>query len=148
MDLTVVDAGVVIAVLESRDAHHTTALQEVRRRLGAGDHLVLPMSAYAEVLVHPSAAGSSAVETVDQLLDRLPITLQPLERRIGALAAGLRAQHGRRLPLPDALVVATAVALEATALVTTDRGWPIPTDLGLRGELVILGAHRSGRRTP
>ncbi len=53
MALTVVDSGVVIALLDGRDVHHTASLQEVRRTLSAGEHLVLPMSAYAEVLVHP-----------------------------------------------------------------------------------------------
>ena len=46
-------------------------------------------------------------------------------------AAQLRARHPA-LKLPDALVVATAVTLDADHLVTTDRKWPSRSRLGLR----------------
>jgi PIN domain nuclease of toxin-antitoxin system len=36
----------------------------------------------------------------------------------------VRATHGTRLRLPDALVVATAMALNADLIITTDRNWP------------------------
>jgi hypothetical protein len=36
----------------------------------------------------------------------------------------LRARHGTRLRLPDALVLATALHLAADRAVTTDAGWP------------------------
>jgi predicted nucleic acid-binding protein len=47
------------------------------------------------------------------------------------MAAQLRAQHGPRLRLPDALVVATALELSADRLLTTDKRWP---DVGLKLE--------------
>ncbi len=43
---------------------------------------------------------------------------------------------GCRLPLPDALVVATAKIVEANLLATTNRGWPPRSDLDLRAEIL------------
>jgi hypothetical protein len=44
----------------------------------------------------------------------------------------LRATHGNRLRLPDALVLATAGVLEADRVATTDARWPeigVPVDV-------------------
>ena len=138
MGLTVLDAGVVIGVLDSGDRHHTTsvaALTETRQR---GDSVVLPASAYAEVLVGPARRGPRAEEVVRRLLARFPIRLEPLGEEIAEAAARLRARHGDDLLLPDALVVATAVVTKADRLVTTDRRWPSPAKLGLAKRLVVL----------
>ena len=124
MGLTVLDAGVVIAVLDAGDAHHAvaaTALTEARDR---GDELVIPVSAYAECLVSPSRTGQAAIATVDRFLDGLPARVEPVTRVIGAAAASLRGAHGQSLRLPDALVVATAIVLDADRIITTDARWP------------------------
>jgi predicted nucleic acid-binding protein len=54
----------------------------------------------------------------------LPARVEPATREIAVAAAELRARFGSRLRLPDALVVATAIALHAAHLLTTDAGWP------------------------
>jgi predicted nucleic acid-binding protein len=54
----------------------------------------------------------------------LPATIHPVTPEIGRIASGLRAEHGRRLRLPDALVVATAIQLGAGRVLTTDSRWP------------------------
>ena len=54
-------------------------------------------------------------------------------------AAALRARH-RSLKLPDALVIATAIHLDADHLVTTDRRWPSRSRLGLRGRITEIRA--------
>jgi len=125
--LTVLDAGVVIGLLDRDDAHHDaarTALREARER---GDELVLPASAYAEVLVVPFRQGPQAAETVDAFLDALTARVEPVTKAIARGAAQLRAAH-RALRLPDALVIATALEVRADRLLTTDRRWP---DVGL-----------------
>lgn len=135
MGLTVVDAGVVIAVLDAGDMHHsaaTGALMEARDR---GDELVIPVSAYAECLVSPSRSGPAAVAIVDRFLDALPARIEPAAREIGAEAALLRATHGPALRLPDALVVATALVLGADRIMTTDAGWP-----ALRVAVQVIGS--------
>jgi len=122
--LTVLDAGVVIAVLDAGDAHHVAAVSALIGARDRGDELVVPVSAYAECLVAPSRRGTAAVATVDRFLDALPARVEPATREIGAAAASLRASHGPSLRLPDALVVATAAVLEADQIFTTDTRWP------------------------
>lgn len=138
MGLTVLDAGVVIGVLDADDLHHQTSLAELAKSRQRADSVVLPASAYAEVMVGPARRGSKAEDVVRRLLDRFPIRVEPLGREIAEAAAELRARHGDDLLLPDALVVATAVALRADRLVTTDRRWPSPAKLGLSKRLVVL----------
>jgi predicted nucleic acid-binding protein len=122
--LTVLDAGVVIAVLDAGDAHHAAATKALTDSRDRGDELVIPASAYAECLVSPSRNGATAIATVDRFLDALPARVESATRAIGAAAAVLRAEHGPALRLPDALVVATALALEADRVLTTDARWP------------------------
>lgn len=124
MGLTVLDAGVVIALLDAADAHHAAAVASVRIALDRGDVLVLPASAYAECLVSPHRRGLGAVAVVDRFLDALPARVEPADRSIAASAAALRATHGTALRLPDALVIATALVLGADRILTTDAGWP------------------------
>ena len=134
MDLTVLDAGVLIAVLDNRDGHHVAAIVAVRSALDRGDALVLPVSAYAETLVAPHRRGREAVATVDAFVDALPATVEPITRAVAATAAELRARHAGRLRLPDALVVSTALVLSAVRIVTTDADWPpLPVTVELVG---------------
>ena len=124
MGLTVLDAGVVIALLDASDVHHGAAVASVRDALKQGDVLMLPASAYAECLVAPSRRGPGAVAVVDELIDALPARVEPADRPIAARAASLRATHGTAMRLPDALVVATALVHGADRIITTDHAWP------------------------
>lgn len=124
MGVTVLDAGVVIAILDENDAHHAASVRAVDEASRRGDIVILPASAYSEVLVSPSRAGPDAIGVVDSVVDGLPMVVEPIDRAIAGAAAGLRATHGRRLKLGDALVIATAVVLEAERVITTDAGWP------------------------
>jgi PIN domain nuclease of toxin-antitoxin system len=117
--VVVLDASVVIAVLDADDAHHAAAaaaLADIRL-----DDLALPASAYAEILVDPWRRGSTAVALVRRFVAELGIRVEPLTAEIAERAARLRAQH-RVLRLPDALVLATAETLHASAL-TCNRAW-------------------------
>lgn len=120
----VLDSGVIIAVLDADDAHHDAAVEALRQASAAGTGLILPASAYAEVLVAPLRKGDELGLQVDAFIDALPLTVEPATREICRRAARLRAEHGNRLRLPDALVVATALELDAHALITTDARWP------------------------
>ena len=61
-----------------------------------------------------------------------------LDREVARRAATLRARHPS-LRLPDALVIATAVELDADHLLTTDQRWKTLRRLGLRGRLTVVG---------
>jgi len=124
MALTILDAGLIIAVLDSSDTHHSVAREALTQVRSRGDELAIPASAYAEVLVGPFRQGAGAVAKVDEFLAALPARVEPATREVAATAARLGAQHGPKLRLPDALVVATAVELGAAVLLTTDAGWP------------------------
>ena len=119
MALVALDASVVIALLDAGDAHHAAAVAAVGQ--ARRDTLVLPASAYAEVLVDPSRRGRDAVAVVRGFVKDLGIHVEPLTPDVAERAARLRAHHAF-LRLPDALVLATAEALDVAAL-TCDRAW-------------------------
>jgi predicted nucleic acid-binding protein len=138
MGLTVVDASVVIAVLDSKDAHHASATEALRAaRMQRESIVVLPASAYAEVLVHPARAGGQAIAIVREFCTE-QLAIEPLSSEIAEAAAQLRARY-EGLRLPDALVVATAETLRADRLLTADRRW---SAYSRRAE--ILQARRPG----
>jgi predicted nucleic acid-binding protein len=139
MALTLLDAGVIIAILDSSDAHHAAAREAVTQARSRGDDLAIPASAYAEVLVGPFRQSASIAAKVDDFLAALPARVEPATREVARTAAKLRAQHGTKLRLPDALVVATAIELGAAQLLTSDAGWPsLPIPV-----TVVAGSARS-----
>ena len=130
MALTILDAGVIIGVLDGRDVHHEAAKGAVAAAIERGDALTIPASAYAECLVGPARHGSTQI--VDDFLADLPAEVEPITRQVAMRAAQLRAQYGRRVRLPDAFVLATALHLHADRVVTTHAGWPragVPVDV-------------------
>jgi predicted nucleic acid-binding protein len=119
--LTVVDASVVIAFLDSTDRHHGDAVAalDAHRR----SELVLPASVYAEVLVGPYRLEPAAVAKAEQAITELGMRVEPLTAAMARRAAAVRARHPA-LRLPDALVLATGEILDAAAILTADRAWP------------------------
>ena len=119
MAIVVLDASVVIALLDASDAHNAAAVAAIGQ--ARRETLVLPASAYAEILVDPLRRGPDAVAVVKRFVSDLGIHIEPLTPGVAEGAARLRARHGA-LRLPDALVLATAEALDATVF-TCDRAW-------------------------
>ncbi|MGH9247295.1 MAG: type II toxin-antitoxin system VapC family toxin [Acidimicrobiales bacterium] len=138
MGVTVLDAGVLIGFLDANDMHHEAAKDALEAARAAGSQIAMPASAFAESLVGPARRGTEAVGAVQELIKRLPIDVIALDESIALAAAELRARHGGRLKLPDALVVATAQVLDVDALVTTDKDWPSRSKLRLRAKLIQL----------
>jgi predicted nucleic acid-binding protein len=137
--LTIIDAGVIIAHLDRADAHHDAAREALAAARQRGDALIVPASAYAEMLVAPLRARPAQGDLVDAFLDALPAAVEPASRNIARRAAELRALHGARIRLPDALVIATAMGLRAERILTTDAGWP---DVDVPVE-IVRGVSRS-----
>ncbi len=119
--MIVLDASVAIGFLDAADAHHAAAVAALTEHESGA--LVLPASAYAEVLVGAWRRGARAVDAVDEFPTDLAVRVEPLTRDISRHAARLRAAHAR-LTLPVALVLATADVLDAGAVLTADRRWP------------------------
>lgn len=111
------DADVLIAFLDPGDDQHSRAVGELRRRLTAGDELLVGATVYAEAIVRPLQQGTDA--TVDAFLDEAGAAVVPIDRAVARRAADLRARHPS-LRLSDAMSL--AVALEANAsFLTLDK---------------------------
>ena len=137
MALVHLDAGVIIGFLDAGDAHHHSARTVLANALQDGESVAMAASALAECLVGPARRGDAAIHTIRNLIDRLPISIVPLDVDIATTAARLRAAH-HRLRLPDALVIATAINAAADRLVTTDRKWPTAKTLKFAGAIKPL----------
>ena len=118
MALIVVDASVLIALLDPADALHPAATAALTRSAGAD--LKVPASAYSESLVGPARRGQ--MRTAKNAIASLLMDVVPITDRIAEDAAELRARHPK-LRLPDALVVATGSALSADRILTGDAAW-------------------------
>jgi predicted nucleic acid-binding protein len=110
------DASVVIAFLDALDAQHEYAVEVLRPHLVPGNRLLLPASAYAEVLIKPMQQGTASV--VDGFVNDARMEIVPFDGVIARRAAQLRAEYSS-LRLPDAMVLATALECDAS-LVTLD----------------------------
>lgn len=119
MALTVVDASVLIALLDPGDAHHVTARLALEAH--ADDDLRIPAHALAEALVHPVRAGKQ--REARRLIESLEIAVDPVDETVAMSAARLRAEHGPALRLPDALVLAYADVRKAKSVLTADGRW-------------------------
>jgi predicted nucleic acid-binding protein len=118
MALIVLDASILIAHLDPSDALHSAAVAALKTH--AVDDLVLPASAYAEVLVDP--ARKRRIGSVRSQVQALFIRMEPIGEAIAVRAADLRARH-RALRLPDALVIAAGDELGAQLVLTGDPRW-------------------------
>ncbi len=118
MALTVVDASVLIALLDADDNLHPAATAALLEH--AGDDLTIPASAYSEALAGPARAGRIAAARA--AVGNLLLSVAPLSEAIAEEAAVLRARH-QCLRLPDALVLATGACLHADSILTGDLRW-------------------------
>lgn len=105
MDPLILDASVLIGLLDTADSHHDRAVDEVDRADRADHQLLTPASAYGEALIAFARAGR--INDARDAIASMGITVVPLTAPIAERAAELRARHDS-LRLPDALVLATA----------------------------------------
>jgi predicted nucleic acid-binding protein len=123
----VLDAGVLIAANDPRDAHHASASAFIEAHAEWG--LAAPGVTLAETLVHAVPVGLLS----DLLEDYEILGIQPLD--VPGVAAGTiaRIRAETRLRMPDALVVYVcereraelATTDHALAKVATARGIPV-----------------------
>ena len=121
--LAVVDAGVIVGHLDRSDRHHHAATRALSQLAATAERLMLPVTAFAECLVYPMAAGGGADKELEAALATIPIGVLNADSDTARRAARIRAEYSS-LKLPDAFVIATAIVNDATALLTTDREWP------------------------
>lgn len=118
----VIDANVGIAVLNSRDAFHRSALRAV---LHHDDVRMLNLTR-SEALMRPTQMGLFREAAAE--FDRLGLRTVVLDDAVADRARQLRADHGGKgFPLVDAVVVALGMELGCT-VVTCAATWPAIPD--------------------
>jgi toxin FitB len=126
--MIVVDASVIIALLDANDAHHARAaevLDDLRDPLAASALTI------AEVLVGPTSAGR--LTAARSALATLEIEAVPIDAGAAPRLAQLRAQTALKLPDCSALLAAEIVAA-STLLTFDDRLRRVATEFGFGDE--------------
>lgn len=113
MEALILDASILIGLLDTADTHHDRTIDDVEAADRDGRQLVLPASAYSETLV--AFARARRLEEARRAITAMGITVVSLTDTIAERAAELRARHPR-LRLPDAIVLATAQELGGSLL--------------------------------
>lgn len=118
MGALILDASVLIALLDRADPHYARAVADVEAADQDNDDLVAPASAYSEALV--AFARASRVDDAREAIAAMGIAVAPLDAETAEQAAALRARHDR-LRLPDAMVLATSQQLKGHMLTYDQR---------------------------
>lgn len=118
MEALILDASVLIGLLDAADNHHDRAVDEVDQADRTDHQLLTPASAYSEALVAFARAGR--VSDARDAIAGMGIVVVALTAPIAERAAELRARH-ESLRLPDALVLATADEQKGTLLTYDER---------------------------
>jgi predicted nucleic acid-binding protein len=113
VEALILDASVLIGLLDTADPHHDRAIDDVEAADRQGQPLLLPASAYSVMLV--AFARACRLEEARRAISAMGITVVSLTDTIAEHAAELRARHNR-LRLPDAIVLATAQQLGGRVL--------------------------------
>ena len=126
--MIVVDASVIIALLDANDAHHARAAEVL-------DNLRDPLAASAltitQVLVGPASAGR--LTAARSALATLEIAAVPIDAAAAPRLAKLRVQTG--LQLPDCSVLLAAEIVAASTVLTFDeRLRRVATEFGFGDE--------------
>ena len=117
--LSVLDASVLIALLDEKDAGRPVARAAVDE--SKRDHdLLIPVIAFSESIVAPYRRSRRDGQRAEAALAALG-NIVDVTRSIASRAAQLRA--ARQIELPEALILATAMQVSAAQILTLDRRW-------------------------
>lgn len=121
MTLVVLDASVLAAFLDPEHQRHAAA----REALDVAEdvQLVLPATAYAEVLAAVYRESRRAVLRVQARIEELEIIVVPVTGEMAERAAFLRSRRKTGPKLGDLLVIAAGDVLRADAVLTARRTW-------------------------
>jgi predicted nucleic acid-binding protein len=118
-----IDSSVVLAYLVGGEPSSANAVQLFDAFVATGRNPAsLSMITVGEILVRTFRRGPAAVATAEGFLQHFgDMRLVPVTYAIAREAARLRALTN--LPMPDALIIASARVVEADMLVTADQSW-------------------------
>ncbi len=117
------DSSVCIAYHSTAEASHLLARQLFERIAAPGDLTAyLSVVSVAELLIRPIRAGNADLSFMHTFLRSFPnLQVLPADFEVAIQAATIRTQTG--LPLPDALLVSSALLSACEVIVTHDRRW-------------------------
>ena len=119
-----VDTSVVLAYVVGAEATSDLARQLFDAFAATGRNPVAVSAVtVAELLVRPFRRGSSAVATAEGFLRHFG-DLRTVDVTYAVAREAARIRAATDLPMPDTLIVASAVATDTNVLVTNDRAWP------------------------
>lgn len=119
-----IDTSVVIAYLAGTEDISPLAVDLFDGLVATGRNpATLSAVTVAEILVRPFDRGSAALANIEGFLRHFgDLRLLPTDYHVAREGARLRALTG--LPMPDALIVASAVVGGCDVVITNDRSWP------------------------
>lgn len=118
----VLDAGIVVGVLDPSDALHRPSTNAVNDARADGAVFVLPATVLAEVLVGIARTDAGALDLRREQLVAAFGAPHPIDGEVAA-AAAVRCGAMRALRLADALVLGVADVVEAATILTLDTRW-------------------------
>jgi predicted nucleic acid-binding protein len=132
--LILLDSTVIVGFLDADDALHDASVAKLRELAGAHP-LAASVVSYAEVMTG-AALGHHPEEQVTGFFDALVRDLLPVDRAIADRASKIRGKR-RSLPMPDALILATAdLNADIDTVLCADGDWPKVLGLDCRVELL------------
>jgi predicted nucleic acid-binding protein len=136
------DSSVVLAYLDGSEAASPLAIHLIDALVQPGrNHATVSVVTVGEVLVRPFATSARAAAVAELFLRHFPnLDVADVTYDIAREAARIRAET--RLPMADALILATAVQLDLPDVVANDDRWPSVVASALPGiRLCHLGEH-------
>ncbi len=132
--MILLDSTVIVGFLDADDTLHKVTVARFREIVGSHP-LVASVISYAEVMTGVSL-GHHPKKHVDGFFDTFVKDLLPIEKPVATRAATLRGRR-KSLPMPDALILATAdVHPEIETILCADGDWPKVEGLGCQIELL------------
>jgi predicted nucleic acid-binding protein len=132
--LILLDSTVIVGFLDADDALHKVTVARFKEIVGSYP-LVASVISYAEVMTGVSL-GHHPKKHVDGFFDAFVKDLLPIEKPVAARAATLRGRR-KSLPMPDALILATAdLRPEIETILCADGDWPKVKGLSCQIELL------------
>lgn len=134
VERVLVDSSALITYHSPLEATHPLAKLLLGRIEDDGDplHGYFSVVSAAELLIRPHRAGVAEFTFMHAFLNEFPhLTALPVDMTVATQAATIRSITG--LPLPDAIIVASALLAGCEAVITNDEKWKRKLDPLFRG---------------
>jgi predicted nucleic acid-binding protein len=136
--LILLDSTVIVGFLDADDALHEATVARFKEIVGS-QLPVASVISYAEVMTGVSL-GHHPKERVEGFFDTFVKDLLPVEKPVAERASELRGVR-KSLPMPDALILATAdLQPEVETVLCADGDWPKVKGLNCGVELLKADA--------